>query len=249
MDSILFAVSFNNNLRHNKYANLINENYSSLFLHSADYIPKTFQTNEKFYCEVDKYYKIDFKQKIEKLLPSPYETNCHDYEGENGRNKFECSEKCLLQLQREKCGNIHKRFFVKDHLIERDKKGKCNQKVLDEIDKNCQTKCLTKKYQCINNYYEFSMSDNDIKFNNNLYIEISPKSVPIEIMTHSPAMTFEEYIANVGGLMGVYLGTGLIAIYDYLIAILKYLWTRNRFSFSTNFITKLETKLFQESKI
>ena len=99
---------------------------------------------------------------------------------------------------------------------------------------------MTEEDKCIQNYYDFSMIySKQIDKNNALYVDILPKIFPIEIITHSPAMTYEEYVANIGGLMGVYLGISLITIYDFLIVTLKYLLRRNRSLFCKWFYDKL----------
>ena len=95
----------------------------------------------------------------------------------------------------------------------------------DSSEEICNHECLD---DCHATYYstfvtpeeEITTTDND---NSIIHFYVAAKQSPIMKITHETGMTFAGYLANVGGLAGVYLGISLIAIFEYVIHAFKYL--------------------------
>jgi len=220
--------------------------YSIYFsLHSPLSLPQLTKTN---YIKLiqNKEYKISFSRIVTKLLSSPFNTNCREYDILNNRNdqtKSDCIDRCIMKFMKDKCGNcLHRigilyRFETMDNnqrLCENSSEfGQCMKSMNSEIRPKCETQCNN---DCEEQFFDYTINDEHFFFENTSgltnidweernqilmeysssknKIRIYHKSLPDTIIEYMPEISFTAYIAQLGGLAGMWLGLSAITIYD-----------------------------------
>jgi hypothetical protein len=203
--------------------------------------------SRRFLIKNNRNYDLIFHKKSILRLPKPYKTDCHLYEEEvNSSNIYGLSrELCLLKCRTER---IRSKFdclrYTSETIFEdqfSDSKI-CNISVHLNLNEDgiyyfeaieaikCFQEC---KAECVQEVYSFDLhevdrSDGDL-INYNIY-KNATNSENISLVSlivrgfdeisyiHLPKMRFTDFWSSFGGLLGLWLGLSVLAIYDNIIA-------------------------------
>lgn len=167
-------------------------------------------------------------------MPSPYKTNCFNYNKIGCKSKTDCVDKCNIEMALKEC-NESALFTNMDRHNNKDiyNWSKCSLLFNYSV---CQEKY--KSPDCINEYFSFKpFSDSpltghwdqmevkwDKEFNQNLrHINISKITMvtisfgdePDTIYTHSPQQYVVEFICFIGGVISLWTGFSIMSMYAY----------------------------------
>ena len=175
------------------------------------------------------------------LMPSPYKTNCLNYNEIGCKSRRDCIDQCNVEWALINCNGSLPSHTIIDRKNNKDIfKRRCN----DDIKEYCKQK--HKSPDCINEYYAIKFVDekimkemasinkiNEIKksFNespfksNNKNAKADINSIskifikfnkePDMIYTHSPQQHPVKFLCLIGGIISLWTGFSLISIYDY----------------------------------
>jgi len=219
---------FNNSLK--LKANLgfyliINENQItnkvSLFVHDSNQLP-SFPTSKLYSISLVGLQmhsiKIFYEKKSFKLLPAPYETDCYDYIG-SIKSQAQCLNDLLMrEFLQNKClpKNDDLLTFVVNNknysefeyrFCENNKFKIRNKSVILGLNK-CRKACNEELYEIwysMNGFGGISLETTNLN-----YI----------VVEHKPAMEFNQYLVNFGGLLGLWYGLSLL---DLKTSIIKFM--------------------------
>ena len=203
-------------------------------VHKPNFIP---MANENSYIRLkpNREYIILFSRIKKYLLKYPFKTDCFEYK-EKLLNQEHCLADCLEILSKDKCGDCEPRFNLQLKNFVRSKTVKiCNFSFdcgkeewnYDEAKNDCETKC---KADCYTEFYDyFVTSDKPHERNdsiNTTIIRIIHKTIPDVEIRHFPEFTWNSYVANMGGLAGMWLGFSAISLYDWIMILIKKVYER-----------------------
>ncbi|GIY64720.1 hypothetical protein CDAR_302681 [Caerostris darwini] len=193
-------------------------------------------------------YKYYIKERILKLLPAPYSTNCTDYLTEWKRNgnqgpvsQGDCIEYCKLELIRKerKCVDFFNFYPHNEPLCETG----CNDvtcsggyKDIDHMSEslakfekicadNCRPGCDQKVYEVTKEEIQvpeevFAQIPNRPTWKEYIYIRLSFDKFDITTYSYTPKFELIETFCYLGGYVGIWLGISLVAVFDFAESIL-----------------------------
>jgi hypothetical protein len=235
LEDFKFIVNFDKNWFPNDYEKKNLRFYFSM--HSQNTFPRMDFEDNYLELESGHSYSISFTRIRSKLLPPNYTTNCRRYNSSNikeAQSGSDCHERCVLRILNQTCGQcIHhfgvllRKQLLKEYETEKFcnfewiNKTKCNNNILSELRLYCRKDC---QYDCDKQIINFNVkrSDKLSKSESNMktIIHISHSRLPDQKIEYLPEMSFVSFIANFGGLAGMWLGLSAIALYDF---VFKYL--------------------------
>lgn len=205
-------------------------------VHKPNFIPLTSE-NSYIRLKPNKEYVIVFSRVRKHLLKLPYKTDCVDYD-KFPVNWDHCIAACLDDYSTKECGYCEPRFnlqlksFIKSKTI----------KLCNSTQENCGTPgwfkdscaiCQSQcKPDCYNEFYDYFLTtDKSINGNKNdsfdtLTIRVIHKTIPDVQIKHSPEFTWNSYVANMGGLAGMWLGLSVISAYDWFVILVKKVYAK-----------------------
>jgi len=222
-------------------------NYKEFYyfsIHSPNTLPEMEYEDNYIKLNFGYFYHIYYSRIYTKLLPPSYSTNCRNYNISNvneDQSRKDCVNRCILNDLKEDCGHcfhltgaLFRKEFVKiyssESLCPADRvkdNPKCTYDSLDEIESKCETNC---RPNCNNHFIDFKVKgeerNKELDWNSATQVMISHSRLPDEQIEHSPEMTFISFIANFGGLLGMWLGLSAVTIYDLITSFLFNLFTR-----------------------
>ncbi len=94
----------------------------------------------------------------------------------------------------------------------------CKKNDIYELREQCRDNCPT---HCLRQFVEFNVKKETkihslSHWNPKTSIFVTHSRLPDQRIDHLPEMTFVSYIANFGGLAGMWLGLSALAIYDFI---------------------------------
>lgn len=210
-------------------------NFDYLFVvHKPNFIP---MANENSYIRLrsNREYIILFSRIKKHLMKSPHKTNCFEYK-EKLLNQEHCLASCLEKSSKDKCGDCEPRFNLQLKKFVRSKTIKlcnfsfdCGQQEwnYDEAKNDCETKC---KADCYTEFYDYFVTsdkphERDDSINTTI-IRIIHKTIPDVEIRHFPEFTWGSYVANMGGLAGMWLGISAVSLYDWVVILIKKVYVR-----------------------
>ncbi|XP_071034210.1 degenerin del-1-like [Parasteatoda tepidariorum] len=176
----------------------------------------------------------------QQLLPYPYDTNCQLLNPEGNTDETfdltECIESCKFNLHMKQYGCAARSISI-SHMVKLCKK---DEKVSKENQEICFKKCNVSP--CVSRMYKYKHMENVIKaygsseeFRNNtneyLYNQLSLVSVSFRNMRarytkFAPKMVPIDLFSNIGGFLGIWIGSSVISISDLLYRLSDYLLNR-----------------------
>ncbi|CAG2168481.1 unnamed protein product [Oppiella nova] len=230
--------------RHNKYwfpPNMYEtpsgKNKIHFSIHSANATPYDLRSENFINLKMDHTYQVAFSTIKTIRLKPPYETNCHDYDPDNiferERTRSDCRYKCFemeLVGRKDCCIDTNKNRqtcrkctlwstnFIQHHFAQRS--HMCPYGLRDDCalvaDDMCEELCQKSCHTC---YYNVDIKDkNRIQgrdpWDKVLYIELAHNPLLDQTVEHSPEMSFISFIANMGGLIGMWLGLSAFIILE-----------------------------------
>ena len=154
------------------------------------------------------------------LLNPKYDTNCFeydlDYKFANNNMRSDCITHCYQNSKRQKCNKqgiipspylLRKEIFLHDNTLKFT--DDCNDQ--DNVLNDCMVKC---KNDCKFKYYFYQKSPNGIQQDNKSQLIIQHSPLPDLKIEHLPEVTFVMFIGNFGGLLGMWLGLSILAMFD-----------------------------------
>ncbi len=203
--------------------------------------------SRRFLIKNNRNYDLIFHKKNILRLPKPYKTDCHPYEEEvNSSSVYGLSrELCLFKCRTKRTVSKFNCLRYTSETIFEDQFSDskvCNSSVLLNVNEDgiyyfeaiqaikCFQEC---RPECVQEVYSFDLhevdrSDGDL-INYNIYKNatnsenISLVSVMVRLFDeisyiHLPKMRLTDFWSSFGGLLGLWLGLSVLAIYDNIIA-------------------------------
>ena len=194
-------------------------------VHSPNTIPDL--TDENF-VEIrnDHFYLFYYSQLNIERLDSNYETNCYAYDIDHKHANFnmrsDCMTSCYQTLMRKKCNQsgsfISANKLLRSQYIENNptwlfnKEHKCPEQHHIELKSTCKLEC---KYDCSFKYYLLEKYENNFnEFKDSFNLTIQRNIIPDVIIQYLPQTSFISFVCNFGGLLGMWLGLSIFAIFD-----------------------------------
>ena len=166
------------------------------------------------------------KMKIDKK----YESNCHDYEHDNGI-RSDCVTICVMKNLQNVIGDVktiehslllRKEYFSKIEKFNITRIKKFMADPFIEIREQCLKQC---KEDCSFSYYLYDITSVQTTSTYDTYklstITIQHNHIPDVCLRHLPETTFISFISCFGGLLGMWLGINALLIFDKLFLVSK----------------------------
>ncbi|XP_054153846.1 acid-sensing ion channel 1A-like [Oppia nitens] len=205
------------------------------------------------------YYQFYIRRQSTQMLPSPFQTNCLNYEQQNGHKLNQTKDFAAFPLSRKQCANTCVSTFSTEkcicwppelpyfHNTSLDPKrklrwcewrfkpavelyGSCRNK--DErmkCETNCQPNCWTDNYEVSVQKLSFQFSGSEWQsedLSTKAMISVRYGTTEHTLYKYSPLFAILDMICYVGGLVSMYTGVSLIAVYEFSVLILIY--TKNK---------------------
>ncbi len=187
--------------------------------------------------------EITFSQIDTILLPPNYMTNCRNFDLDDENNEklgTDCITKCILNTLKTKSSHcVHRTAdLIRKEMFERNKFEKfCPiyniygkdydqsyyyvAKNIHEIRSICEEKFHN---ECYKQFFDFDVKKKTklpfSPWDKRTLVYITHNHLPDQVIEHLPEMTFISFVANFGGLLGIWLGLSAIAIFDFIIKFL-----------------------------
>ncbi|KAF8792420.1 Degenerin mec-4 like protein [Argiope bruennichi] len=221
-------------------------------------------------------YKYYIKERILKLLPAPYSTNCTDYltEWKKNGNKgpislADCIEYCKLELIRKqrKCVDFFNFYPHNEPLCETGCKDFVCSSGYKDVDgmsesltkfgKICAEKC---RPGCDQKVYEITKEEIQVpeevfaqipdrhSWKQYIYVRLSFDKFDITTYSYTPKFELIETFCYLGGYVGIWLGISLVAVFDFVESIIIILKHPYR-RMRNKFRTKVHPIVSQEERI
>ncbi len=216
-------------------------------------------SSRRFLIKNNKNYDLIFHKKNILRLPKPYKTDCHLYKEEVNSNSIYglSRELCLYKCRTERilskfdCLRSASETIFEDQFSD---SKVCNASVILNTNKDGiyyfevieAIKCLHKcKAECVQQVYSFDLyevdrSDGDIishnmnknatDFENISLVSLMVRQFDEIRYIHLPKMRFTDFWSNFGGILGLWLGLSVLAIYDNIIAFCVSIFAEIRFT-------------------
>ena len=200
----------------------------------------------------NKEYVVLFSRIKKHLLKPPYQTNCFQYQT-FPLNQDHCIVDCIDKIAVKECGECAPRFNlqIKQFVFSNTTKlcnvthSQCGRpQWYKEAQINCEIRCQP---DCYTEFYEFyETSDNQLKDYeihavNRTIIRLIHKTIPDVEIKHFPEFTWSSYVANMGGLAGMWLGFSMISAYKWIVIVVK--------RFNAKYKRKLTSKISNSTEI
>jgi hypothetical protein len=207
-------------------------------MHSPNTLPQMESEDNYIRLRAGYSYSISYSRINTKLLPPYYSTNCRKYNVSNineEQSRSDCIDRCVLNALREKCGkcihntgSLYRKEFIEMHtpemlcdFVRSYEISECYYRSINEIKPECEFDC---RPDCNNQFIDFDIKNVDkitsSPWDKKVYVSITHSRLPDQVIEHLPEMTFVSFIANFGGLAGMWLGLSVIALYDFIIKFL-----------------------------
>ena len=170
---------------------------------------------------------IQYSEVRTQLLSTGFDTNCFDYDLDhkfaNYNMRSDCITQCMLKKKPEKFGNIlpgrmmRKEFYQNKGDIRALFRFRYGDKFyfisyasaeidcLQECRKDCKFSYFINSYENKGNFEETRMKTRNL---------IIHSPFPDILITHLPEITFNAFVCNFGGLLGLWLGLSVFAIFS-----------------------------------
>ncbi|KAF8778938.1 hypothetical protein HNY73_015612 [Argiope bruennichi] len=171
-------------------------------------------------------YHIIIRMEEDKLLPSPYKTNCTDYEilwkenkRQGPRSQEMCKELCLHD-RFEPNKNISLPFHMLEYPLELCFGAKCmtsskDEEILERCKRDCKPSCRNLKYTfTIHETLLGNSKKENIDYDSQkdkIQVDISLGDRQVVVQRHVPEYTTGYLFSYIGGLMGCWLGVSIWA--------------------------------------
>ena len=179
-----------------------------------------------------------FRWKEWLLLQWPYGTECGEYPNTDYKSHYDCLTNCQMRGFNKFCGNCKPYDWIlrQDLIGSEDKfcpefKFGCSAdegKEIFTVDPNCLQEC---KAQCrsVEIYSTVLQSTNlDLEVDTSRVI-ITKKRKNKVVNRYKPAMSLANYVANIGGIGGFWIGLNVLAVYDITVSIIDFISKKNWF--------------------
>lgn len=178
------------------------------------------------------FYGIKYSKRINYLMPSPYQTNCFDYNKIGYKSRSDCIDKCNIESSLKQCKSLPYKVNVNRHNDKDHYNGTCsfNYSICEE---------KYKSPDCINEIYLFKtffdlkvdespkikgyktssllkMSSNQSQKNKSIsWVMIAYGDEEDTVYRHSPQQEPVEFICFICGVISLWTGFSIFSIYSF----------------------------------
>ena len=216
----------------------INLNSISLMLSNEPYYDKTFQLaihssnslpNDNDFIKINHLTNniIRYSEIQTRLLGSGFDTNCFDYNLDHNFGNYSMRSDCITSCMTSRLQNFTRQFghLIPDHLMRKQyfqyRKelnilffSEYNDKYNLEIIKseiNCSLVC---RKDCKFSHFISNYENKGIFTPMASHTQIIHSPLPDILITHLPEITFNSFVCNFGGILGLWLGLSVFAIFS-----------------------------------
>jgi hypothetical protein len=194
-----------------------------IYIHDAKQLPSfTFSRLPSISKRIDP--SISFSKTVFKRLPSPYDTNCFDYRG-SVKSRAQCLNELMIKnFLKFKClPKNHEQitFVIKNKSYAEFNYRFCRDSVVNSVEKisfsYCKIECEEEIYDITNEKSNYRWTDFNMTINHQRYM----------IVKYRPELEFIQFLANFGGLLGLWHGISFIDLKKLLIKISTKVYLKN----------------------
>ncbi|XP_054162140.1 uncharacterized protein LOC128960094 [Oppia nitens] len=158
----------------------------------------------------------EYHQTVVHSLPAPYETNCYDYTLIGYKSRLDCIENCRVEWMADYVtgwpGNYMTDNLTSDALIVNMYELFHENYTLDAVfGDHCRRECGT-CIECCLAYYDVFQSEHNCEDINEFIVVLSPPDLRTLIITHTPKLSFEEFVSLIGSLVSLWFGVSVIML-------------------------------------
>ena len=187
--------------------------------------------------------KIMFWTKEWSLLTSPYKTDCQTYSDKSEfKSKYDCLTKCQNKEYDKICGNCRPNDWtiLRGDLIEGHNQfcyqfdfgcrpgDEKNDEELFDIEYKCLKQCRAGCRSIEIESTVFQSKYNELEENLSQVI-INKKTKKKILNRYNPAISLANYVANIGGIGGFWIGLSALGTYDITVSIIDFISNKYRF--------------------
>ena len=230
-------------------------------IHSPNDMPRFSLDESKVEFETNTEFEVTFSQLSIERMGNGYDTNCREYDLDHkfaySITRYDCVLSCFLKKTKEKIEldnlffseyPLRKEYFDPDKTIPENFRPAENVDGLkfEETKVKSSLECLDHcQENCITRIYPFHFSKSKLEMSpGSRYTRIIIKhnGLPDIYVKHLPEITFIAFICNFGGLLGMWLGLSIWAVFDDITKRFTYLvYKIGDTSQTNNSRTKVET--------
>ncbi|XP_071037850.1 uncharacterized protein [Parasteatoda tepidariorum] len=188
------------------------------------------------------YHFIKVTEYVEQhLLPHPYDTKCTFFNPKGSTDEnvdiMDCIETCTFNLHMEQYGCAPRSISI-SHMANLCKKGEKvqgeNRNICFKMCNNtpCETRWFTYKHlQTVHDDLDYGYQERKILYprlyniSQFAYVGVSFRNARIRIINFVPRMMPMELFSNIGGFLGIWIGSSIISISDLLYKLSEYIYT------------------------
>jgi hypothetical protein len=175
---------------------------------------------------------ISFAQRSMELLPSPYKTDCIQYNVDNTfASDLSCNETCFVELEIESYGCLYSSYSKASTFFSLPFDfctKNITKDITEQIYENCKAKC---KPNCNLSTYQFFAKiiekSNLKEYENKFIMNIFSHEEPYLSYIYTPVMDVDQLVYNVGGILTLWFGLSAYSIILRMISMLKNLNKKN----------------------
>ena len=192
-------------------------------MHSPNALPEITRENFVFLPLNDKMIDIQYNQIQTELLGHSYDTNCFNYDLDYKYANFNMRSDCITDCHMKKVSeNLNHSELVTSDLLYRKEFLELNRHMkvhpgtsglhkieMVECNKKCRPDCKFKYYLWETKERVKGPTDDSV------FLTLRHSRIPDVIIRYSPQLSFISFVCNFGGLIGMWLGLSILAIFSH----------------------------------
>ena len=221
---------------------LFNYRYYYFSIHSPNHLP-VLDTNQEFLqVNIEDVTKIKYSELRIERLGKGYDTDCHSFESDTNFSYYRMGSDCLNDCYQDKLRKICKdesSCFMSNHLLKQgyfqtksDKIKSYRDREYNDMSLKIELDCVQMcKVECNFNYHSFEIERSESE-HRALFIRHSES--PDVFVCHVPEIILMAFVCSFGGLLGMWLGLSLFAIFNNIFYLINKVVNSKKINYNVN---------------
>ena len=213
------------------------DQYFYLAIHSPNNLPKLTSDQEFKKLGIHSRNHFRFSRVETRLLGSGFDTNCFDYDLDHKFANYNMRSDCITSCLMENSSCSPDKFIATQYLLRKQffenmdnisaevcpLNDVMGEKYMKRKEMECMSRC---RKDCSFSYFLTDYHGEKYDTFKRAFIDISRNQLPDILITHLPDITFNAFVCNFGGLLGLWLGLSVLSIFNELSIILYELFMK-----------------------